>query len=49
MLKKLNQYDNTIIFFTSDNGGHFLVGANNSPLRGCKTSAFQGIKLYKNI
>jgi len=34
--------DNTLVFFTSDNGGQLNVGANNGPLRDGKTSMYEG-------
>ena len=40
-LKETGQYDNTIIFFLSDNGGH-RSGANNAPYRGYKGMLFEG-------
>ena len=43
-LKDAGQWDNTIIFFTSDNcGAIYLNTANNNfPLRGSKLNAFEG-------
>tara|TARA_R110002049_G_scaffold28018_4_gene96626 strand:+ start:36846 stop:38216 length:1371 start_codon:yes stop_codon:yes gene_type:complete len=41
-LKKSGQYDNTIIVFTSDNGGHLPSKANNGPLRDGKQSMYEG-------
>ena len=42
--------DNTIIIFTSDNGGPAnglnMNWATNYPLRGAKTTVFEGIRLY---
>ncbi|MEZ5943487.1 MAG: sulfatase-like hydrolase/transferase [Planctomycetaceae bacterium] len=34
--------DNTIVIFTSDNGGQLDVGANNGPLRDGKQSVYEG-------
>ena len=41
-LKETGQYEDTIIIFTSDNGGQANVGANNGPLRGEKQSMYEG-------
>ena len=41
-LKQSGQYDNTVILFTSDNGGQANVGANNGPLRGEKQQMYEG-------
>ncbi|MEI6275706.1 MAG: sulfatase-like hydrolase/transferase [Prolixibacteraceae bacterium] len=41
-LKKNGQYENTIIFFSSDNGGYLPVGASNGDLRGGKQEFFEG-------
>lgn len=41
-LKETGQYDNTIIIFTSDNGGHLPSLANNGPLRDGKQSMYEG-------
>ncbi len=41
-LKKSGEYDNTIIIFTSDNGGALRFGANNGPLRDGKGSMYEG-------
>jgi len=35
-------YDNTLVIFTSDNGGQSNVGANNGPLRGGKQNMYEG-------
>lgn len=41
-LKDKNMYDNTLIVFTSDNGGHLPSEANNGPLRDGKGSMYEG-------
>lgn len=43
-IKDAGQWDNTIVFFTSDNGGAIVVNSvnNNYPLRGAKFSNFEG-------
>jgi arylsulfatase A-like enzyme len=41
-LKETGQYDNTLIVFTSDNGGRLGDGANNGPLRDGKQSMYEG-------
>jgi len=41
-LKKEGVYDNTIIFFLSDNGGAKASSANNLPLRDFKQSVYEG-------
>ena len=41
-LKRTGQYDNTLIFFTSDNGGLLRDEANNGPLRDGKQSMYEG-------
>jgi len=43
-LKEQDQYDNTIVFLTSDNGGAIYSGTanNNYPLRGGKFNNFEG-------
>ena len=41
-LKETKQYNNTIIIFTSDNGGHNPSKANNGPLRDGKQSVYEG-------
>ena len=40
--KKKGIFENTIIIFTSDNGGHHSYGGNNFPLKGEKTNVWQG-------
>ncbi|MCD6376996.1 MAG: sulfatase-like hydrolase/transferase [Caldisericaceae bacterium] len=42
VLKELNQFDNTLIIFLSDNGGKLTAGANNTPLRGGKGDTWEG-------
>jgi arylsulfatase A-like enzyme len=44
VLKETNQYDNTIVLFTSDNGGASYVSSNdlNKPFRGFKATFFEG-------
>lgn len=41
-LKESGQYENTLIIFTSDNGGHLPSMANNGPLRDGKQSMYEG-------
>ena len=41
-LKKTNQLSNTLVIYTSDNGGQMGVGANNGPLRGQKGEMYEG-------
>lgn len=41
-LNKNGQAENTIVVFTSDNGGQLNVGANNGPLRDGKQSVYEG-------
>ena len=41
-LKQTGQYENTLIIFTSDNGGHLPTGANNGPVRDGKQSMYEG-------
>ncbi|QDT31862.1 sulfatase family protein [Thalassoglobus polymorphus] len=41
-LKETGQAENTIVVFTSDNGGQINVGANNGPLRDGKQSMYEG-------
>lgn len=41
-LKENGMYENTLIIFTSDNGGQLKVGANNGDLRAGKQSMYEG-------
>ena len=41
-LKASGQYENTIIIFSSDNGGHLPSGASNGNLRGGKIDMYEG-------
>ncbi|GAB5440468.1 MAG: sulfatase-like hydrolase/transferase [Fuerstiella sp.] len=41
-LEESGQTENTIVVFTSDNGGQLNVGANNGPLRDGKQSMYEG-------
>ena len=41
-LKKNDQYENTLIIFTSDNGGQENVGGTNGPHRGGKQDMYEG-------
>jgi arylsulfatase A-like enzyme len=41
-LKQENLFNNTILFFLTDNGGSKAMGANNAPLRGFKGSLDEG-------
>lgn len=41
-LDETGQAENTIVVFTSDNGGQVSVGANNGPLRDGKQSMYEG-------
>ncbi len=41
-LKRTGQYENTLILFSSDNGGDCPAGANNGPWRGCKQEMYEG-------
>ena len=41
-LKEIGKYENTLIIFTSDNGGHNPSKANNGPLRDGKQSVYEG-------
>ncbi|MBN1818269.1 MAG: sulfatase-like hydrolase/transferase, partial [Sedimentisphaerales bacterium] len=41
-LKDTGQWEDTLVIFTSDNGGQTGVGANNGPLRGGKQDMWEG-------
>jgi arylsulfatase A-like enzyme len=41
-LEKSGLMENTVIVFTSDNGGHLPSGASNGPLRGGKQDMYEG-------
>jgi len=41
-LKESGQADDTLVIFTSDNGGQLSAGANNGPLRDGKQSMYEG-------
>ncbi len=41
-LAETGQRERTLIFFFSDNGGHVESGSNNSPLRGGKSTLYEG-------
>ncbi len=41
-VRELGLQDNTLVVFTSDNGGPVNQGANNGPLRGSKGQTFEG-------
>ena len=41
-LENLGISDNTLVIFTSDNGGQLSVGANNGPLRAGKQDMYEG-------
>ena len=42
LLQEKNLLDNTIIIFTTDNGGQAMKGSSNWPLRGNKNTVFEG-------
>jgi arylsulfatase A-like enzyme len=42
LLKDCGMSDNTLVIFTSDNGGQLNVGANNGPLRAGKQDMYEG-------
>lgn len=41
-LEQVGQLDNTLVIYTSDNGGQMSVGAYNGPLRGQKGDMYEG-------
>ena len=41
-LKELDIDDNTIVIFTSDNGSDGIMGGSNTPLKGLKTTCWEG-------
>ena len=41
-LKETGEADDTLVIFTSDNGGQLSVAANNGPLRGGKQETYEG-------
>ncbi len=41
-LKKAGVYDNTLVFYLSDNGGSKVMHADNTPLRGFKQQEYEG-------
>jgi len=45
-LEKADMMENTVIIFTSDNGGQSRVGASNYPYRGNKSYFYEGGKKY---
>lgn len=42
LLRELKLEENTLVIFTSDNGGSIPHGSNNKPLRGTKGQTFEG-------
>ncbi len=48
-LRDLDMLDDTLIVFTSDNGGAVYTSGRNYPLRGGKMTAFEGGKLVITI
>jgi arylsulfatase A-like enzyme len=42
LVQATRQTENTLVIFTSDNGGQLSVGANNGPLRDGKQSVYEG-------
>jgi len=42
VLTEVGMYDNTIIVFVSDNGGMWSASGNNHPLRGVKSTLYEG-------
>ena len=42
VLREKNLLENTIIIFTTDNGGQTKKGSSNWPLRGGKSTVFEG-------
>lgn len=41
-LRRLGKYEDTLVIFTSDNGSRADHGASNGPLRGAKTTTWEG-------